>query len=177
VRFELLPVARHMWRKRGLRLFIATPGSNVRLAVCGAFRWPAGPFLFAHGDKNVVTALFLNLLKHLERRARRTGRRIVLVLDNGSAFTSRAALHAIQQGRRWLSVLWLPKYTSEQLNPIENLWGHLKDDYFSRMLTPVHSDYRQTREQFRSAAIAFLRSLRHPGALSRALRPLRTKHL
>jgi hypothetical protein len=69
VRFELLPVARHMWRKRGLRLFIATPGSNVRL------------------------------------------------------------------------------------------------------------DYRQTREQFRSAAIAFLHGLRSPGALSRALRPLRTKHL
>lgn len=176
MRFELLPVARHMWRKRGLRLLIATPGSNVRLAVCGAFRWPAGPFLFAHGDKSVVTAMFLELLKHLGRRARRTRRPIVLVLDNGSVFTSRAALRAIEQARSWLSVIWLPKYTSEQLNPIENLWGHLKDDYFSRMLSPVHSDYRQTREEFRSAVVAFLRSLRRPGALRRVLRPLSKEH-
>jgi transposase len=166
-----------MWRKRGLRLLIATPGSNVRLAVCGAFRWPAGPFLFAHGDKSVVTAQFLQLLKQLSRRAHRTGRRIVLVLDNGSVFTSRAAMRAIHEARPWLTVIWLPKYTSEQLNPIENLWGHLKDDYFSRMLSPVHSDYQQTRQQFRSAVVAFLRSLRRPGVLRRVLRPLRTKHL
>jgi transposase len=177
VRFELLPVARHMWRSRGQRLFIATPGSNVRVAVCGAFRWPAGPFLFTHGDKNVVSALFLELLRQLGQRARRTGRRIVLVLDNGSAFTSAASLRAIHEARGWLTIFWLPKYTSEQLNPIENVWGHLKSDYFSRMLTPVRPTYPQTREVFRSAVISFLRSLRCPGALRRVLRPLEAKHL
>ncbi|MBE4747166.1 hypothetical protein G4177_03125 [Corallococcus sp. ZKHCc1 1396] len=168
-------MARHMWRMRGQRLLIATPGSNVRIAVCGAYRWPAGPFLFAQRDKSVVT-LFLELLKQLRQRARRTRRRLVLVLDNGSVFTSRAALRAIQEARDWLTVRWLPKYSSEQLNPIENVWGHLKDDYFSRMLTPVHADFQRTREDFRSAVGSFLRSLQRSGALRRVLRPLRAKH-
>jgi hypothetical protein len=30
---------------------------------------------------------------------------------------------------------WLPKYTSEKLNRIEGLWRHLKEAFFSRMLT------------------------------------------
>ncbi|WP_279636848.1 hypothetical protein [Corallococcus llansteffanensis] len=29
VRFELLPVPRHMWRKQGQRLLITLPGSNT----------------------------------------------------------------------------------------------------------------------------------------------------
>jgi hypothetical protein len=96
VRFDLLLVTRAMWRRTGRRLLPHTPGKNVRVAVCGALRDPNGPFLFSHGPKSVDTDLFLALLDKLVRRARRTGRPIILVLDNGGCFTSRRASRALE---------------------------------------------------------------------------------
>jgi transposase len=147
-----------MWHRKGQRLSISTPGKNVRVAVCGAYRYPEGPFLFTHGPKSVNSALFVRLVHKLVRRAKRTGRRIVLVLDNGGAFTSNLSLAALATAAEWVRPFWLPKYTSERLNRIEGLWGHLKDDYFSRMLT-------RRRERFYAAAVKLLDRLHRRGAL------------
>jgi transposase len=164
VKFELLPTPTAMWRRRGTPLRIATPGKNRRVAVCGAFRWPDGPFRFAYGHKQVNTAVFLALLPRLATRAAHTGKRIVLVLDNGSAFTSHRSRAAIRAARSWLQVVWLPRYSSEQLNDIEALWQHLETDYFSRMLV-TDSD------TFVPAAVRFLQRLERDGALRRVLKP------
>ncbi len=115
-----------MWRRRGRRLLVHTPGKNVRVAVCGALRYPKGPFLFTHGPKSVHTDLFIALLNKLVRRARRTGKRIILVLDNGGCFTSKRSSQALHAARRWVTPIFLPKYTSETLNWIEGFWGHTK---------------------------------------------------
>jgi transposase len=164
VKFELLPTPTAMWRRRGAPLRIATPGKNRRVAVCGAFRWPDGPFRFAYGVKQVNTAVFLALLPQLAARAKDTGKRIVLVLDNGSAFTSHESRAAIHAARAWLQLVWLPPYSSEQLNDIEALWQHLETDYFSRMLVTDPNE-------FVPAAVRFLRRLEHDGALRRILKP------
>jgi hypothetical protein len=134
-RFELLPVVSSMWRRRGTRLWVPTPGKNLRVAVCGAIRFPTREFLFTHQLQSVNTALFLPLLKQLVHRARRTGRPIVLVLDNGVPFNSRLAQSALEAAIPYVRCFRMPTYTSETLNWIENFWEHLKQTYFSRMLT------------------------------------------
>jgi transposase len=164
-RFELLPVASSMWRRRGARQWVKTPGQNVRVAVCGAIRFPSRQFLFTHQPKTATTALFLPLLAQLEQRARRTGRPIVLVLDNGVPFNSRLSQAALEAASPHVRPFRLPKYTSETLNWIEGFWGHLKQTYFSRMLA-------DEREAFYPDAIRILQRLRHPERIkSLALRP------
>lgn len=163
-RFDLLPVVRHMWRRRGKRLLVPTPGKNVKVAICGAYCFPDGPFLFSHDGGSVNTALFLALLTQWVARAKRTGKRVVLVLDNGGAFTSKRSTRELEKVKAWVSVFWLPKYTSETLNRIEGVWGHLKDAFFSRMLT-------KESEAFYPAAVHLLRRLRRRRALRTALRP------
>lgn len=104
------------------------------------------------------------MLVQLGKRAKRTGKLIILVLDNGSAHTSKRSSEAIEKLSRLVKVVWLPTYTSEQLNDIEGVWGHLKQDYFSRMLV-------KNRNEFYSTAVTLLTELRHPGALRRMMKP------
>jgi transposase len=158
VRFDLLPVSRGMWHVVGKKLYVPTPGKNVRVAVCGAYRYPEGPFLSTFGSKSVTTALFIPLLQLLTRRAKRTRKRIILVLDNGSSFTSKRSRAELAARREFVRPFWIPKYTSETLNRIENLWGHLKDDYFSRMLT-------KRKDLFTREVVRFLKRLHRRGAL------------
>lgn len=127
-------------------------------------RWPDGPFLFTHGLKTVNTALFVGMLQLVEQRARRTGRRIVLVIDNGSAHTSGRSLEEIQRIKKFVRIFWLPTYTSEQLNDIEGVWSHLKEDYFSRMLV-------RDRKEFVNAVVALLGRLRRGRTLRAMLKP------
>jgi transposase len=156
VRFDLLPVVRQMWRKKGQRLLVDTPGKNERVAVCGAYRFPDGPFRFSHQPRSVNSVLFVALVRKLRARAQATGKRIVLVLDNDGAFTSKLSTQVLQAVEAWVRPFWLPKYTSEKLNPIESLWGHLKEAYFSRMLT-------KRREDFYAAVVHLLEQLSRPG--------------
>ncbi|MDC0708430.1 transposase [Stigmatella sp. ncwal1] len=89
----------------------------------------------------------------LVKRAKRTGRRIVLVLDNGGCFTRRTSRAAIEAAAPCVRVFWLPRYTSETLNWIEGFWGELKSTYFSRMLTA-------DRDSFYAQAVGLLRRVR-----------------
>jgi hypothetical protein len=139
-------------------LALPTPGKNVRVAVVGAVRYPTGDFRFAHQSKSVTSALFLALLPVLVERAKRTGRRIVLVLDNGGCFTSRVSMAAIEAAAPHVRVFWLPRYTSETLNWIEGFWEELKSTYFSRMLTA-------DRDSFYDEAVRLLRRIHRRGRL------------
>lgn len=157
-----------MWRLRGTVLYIETPGKNVKVPVCGAMRYPDGPFVYPAGPAytNVKTATFIGMLRKLAARARRHGKRMILVLDNGSAHTSTLAQDEIAAHHDVISIFWLPTYTSEQLNDIEGLWGHMKDDYFSRMLA-------RSARSFARKVVAILDRFTRPGALRRMLRPSR----
>lgn len=163
-RFDLLPVTRSMWRLRGSRLLLPTPGRNIRVGVVGALHYPDKHFLFTHQLQHVTATLVPPLLDKLVARARRTGKRIVLVIDNGRPFDTRLARAALDAARPWVRPFVLPHYTSETLSWIEGFWGHLKDTYFSRMLT-------NEREAFYPDAVRLLRRLQRSGRLrSLALR-------
>ncbi|WP_371928562.1 transposase [Myxococcus vastator] len=69
--------------------------------------------------------LFVALVRKRRARAQATGKRIVLVLDNDGAFTSKLSTQVLQEVEAWVLPFWLPKYTSETLSRIESLWGHI----------------------------------------------------
>ena len=103
------------------------------------------------------------MLRQLARHARRVRRIVVLVLDHGSAQTSRRSEAKLLSLVPQVVVLWLPPYSSEQLNDIENLWQHAKEDYFSEMLVAKGDDSPPPPSIGSSA------ELRRPGRLRRFL--------
>lgn len=121
---QLLPVLRAMWRK-GPRPRVPTPGQNAKRAVFGALDARTGALHHAVRPKKLAVH-FVAFLEQLAR-AYPTGA-VVLVLDN-------VATHDAKVVRAWLArpeharfrVLWLPKYSAHEHNPIERVWGHLKD--------------------------------------------------
>lgn len=147
-----------MWIRRGKRGCIATPGSNARIAVCGAFKWPHGPFTYSYGPRSVNTDLFIRMLRKLRHRARSTGRIIILVIDNVSAHRSKRSTIELKALSEFIDVFWLPKYSSEKLNDIENVWKHIKENYFCRMLV-------NRREDFAKQSVKLLDSFKKRGKL------------
>lgn len=75
------------------------------------------------------------LLQKLVRRARRTGRRIVVVMDQGSPHHAEALARYLENVKEQLEVFWLPHYSPE-LNLIERLWKHLKASRMANVLWP-----------------------------------------
>ena len=90
--------------------------------------------------------------------AKRSGRHIVLVLDNRVPFNSHLARTALEAALPYVRVFRLPKYASEALNWIENFWDYLKKTCFSQMLTAQ-------RVTFHPNAIRLLWRLRRSGRL------------
>jgi transposase len=121
---QLLPVVRAMWMK-GPRVRVPTPGRNAKRAFFGALDARTGAVHYLVQPKKLAVH-FVAFLDHLAR-AYPTGE-VVLVLDN-------VITHDAKVVRRWLArpeharvrVLWLPKYSAHEHNPIERVWGQLKD--------------------------------------------------
>jgi len=121
---QLLPVIRSCWMK-GRRLRVPTPGRNAKRALFGALNARTGELhhLFRPRKRAVDFVAFLEEVA----RAYPVGA-VVLVLDN-------VVTHDAQLVRRWLAqpeharfqLLWLPKYSAHEHNPIERVWGLLKD--------------------------------------------------
>lgn len=79
------------------------------------------------------------LLQKLVRRARQTGRRIVLVMDQGNPHHAKALHRDLELFKDHVEVFWLPHY-SPDLNLIERLWKHLKE---SRVANVLFRSFRQ----------------------------------
>jgi transposase len=121
---QLLPVVRAMWMK-GARVRIPTPGQNAKRVFFGALNARTGAL--AHLVRPRKRALdFVAFLDHLAQCY--PSGRIVLVLDN-------VITHDAKLVRAWLAqpeharfrLLWLPKYVAHEHNPIERVWGLVKD--------------------------------------------------
>ena len=121
---QLLPVIRACWMK-GPRWRVPTPGQNAKRAVFGALDARTGQLhhLIRSRKRAVDFVAFLETLA----RAYPVGP-VVLVLDN-------VITHDAKLVRQWLAepaharfqLLWLPKYSAHEHNPIERVWGLLKD--------------------------------------------------
>jgi transposase len=121
---QLLPVVRAMWMK-GPRVRVPTPGQNAKRAFFGALDARTGALHYAVQPKKLAVH-FVAFLDQLAR-AYPAGE-VVLVLDN-------VITHDAKVVRAWLArpeharfrMLWLPKYSAHEHNPIERVWGLLKD--------------------------------------------------
>ncbi len=123
---HLLPVLRSCWQQ-GPRLRVPTPGTNAKRAFFGALDAVSGAFHSADFDRKLAahrpkgTRAFLRQLT----AAYPVGP-LVLAMDN-------VRMHDAKLVRAWLaanprvSVLWLPRYAAHDANPVERIWGLLKD--------------------------------------------------
>jgi transposase len=123
---ETNPSLTRVWHKIGTQPTVPAAGTNRRLTCFGSVE------AFGRGRVEVLcaaqdSAAFLQYLEALEVRYLATGRRIVLVLDNGPCHTSKTSRAALRDRAAWLHVLWLAPYCPE-LNPIEREWRWLKRD-------------------------------------------------
>src|SRR3954451_13371654 len=121
---HLLPVIRACWMK-GPRLRVPTPGQNAKRALFGALDARTGRLHHPVRPRKRA-ADFVEFLDALAR-AYPTGD-VVLALDN-------VITHDAKLVRAWRArpeharfhFLWLPKYSAHEHNPIERVWGLMKD--------------------------------------------------
>ena len=116
----------------GRQLKVPTPGKNRKIAAFGAVCYGRG--LFLHHTQPRVTAWGMRwLVQRLLQRARRTGRRIVLVLDQGNPNHAKALHRDLSMAAPHIEVVWLPQYCWN-LNLIERLWKHIKGTRVANVL-------------------------------------------
>jgi transposase len=121
---HLLPLVRAMWMK-GPRVRVPTPGQNAKRTIFGALNARSGALHHLIRPRKRA-ADFVAFLERLAL-AYPSGE-VVLVLDN-------VVTHDATLVRAWLArpeharfrLLWLPKYAAHEHNPIERVWGLLKD--------------------------------------------------
>jgi transposase len=121
---QLLPLVRAMWMK-GPRIQVPTPGQNAKRTVFGALNAHTGALHHLIRPRKRAVE-FVAFLEHLAQ-VYPVGA-VVLVLDN-------VITHDAKLVRQWLArpeharfrLLWLPKYTAHEHNPIERVCGMLKD--------------------------------------------------
>ena len=126
---HLLPVLRACWQQ-GPRLRVPTPGTNAKRACFGALDPVTGAFHTADVDRKLAVH-FVAFLEQLA--AAYPAGPLVLVMDN-------VRMHDAKVVRRWLAahprvtVLWLPKYAAHDANPVERIWGLMKDEVAANRL-------------------------------------------
>lgn len=130
--FDLLPHLVRCWMPRGRQPAVPTPGKNRKVAAFGAFCFGRGLFLH-HTQSSVSAAGMRSLVQRLLRRARRTGRKIILVLDQGKPNHAHALHRDLELAKPHIEVFWLPKYCWN-LNLIERLWKHIKGSRIANVL-------------------------------------------
>jgi transposase len=121
---QLLPVIRACWMK-GPRLRVPTPGQNAKRALFGALNARTGHLHHLVRPRKRA-AQFVEFLDALAQ-AYPTGD-VIVALDTGIT-------HDAKLVRAWLArpeharfrFLWLPKDSAHEHNPIERVWGLMKD--------------------------------------------------
>jgi transposase len=120
---HLLAVVRAMWQRLGQQLRIATPGQNAKRGVFGALNLRTGQWHY-HLTERKRGVEFMAFLEAL-LVAYPLGS-VYVIVDNASIHTSRAVRRWLGEHAR-LQLLYLPTYSGHQLNPVEKVWGVLKD--------------------------------------------------
>jgi transposase len=120
---HLLAVVRAMWQRIGQQLRIATPGQNAKRGVFGALNLRTGQWHYRLTERK-RSAEFTDFLSNLLKCYPLTT--IYVIVDNASIHTSRAVREWLAQHAR-LQLVYLPTYSGHRLNPVEKVWGVLKN--------------------------------------------------
>jgi transposase len=152
--FDLLPHLARCWMPRGRQTKVPTPGKNRTVAAFGAVCYGRGLFVF-YTRPRVAAAGMRRVVRRLLRRARQTGRKVVLVLDTGTPNHAHALHRDLKAAGPHVEAFWLPKYCWNP-NLIERVWKHVKG---SRVADVLFRTYRQFVRHVEAASEDFAR---HP---------------
>ena len=119
--FKRLPVLRGMWMRCGQQKRIPAAKQNTAFALYGAFDPINGDQLTARFDRTISahTCAFLQQIADTYPQGE-----IILVWDRASFHTSQAVEDWLAEHPRFRVILLPP--SSPQMNPIEDIWRHLK---------------------------------------------------
>ena len=120
--FKQLPPLRAMWTKKGQQVRVPTPPGNDSICLYGVLELNSGDSFYAFFEKgrsDFTIAYLEQLLEHYPQRP------ILLIWDQASFHTSRMVEDWLDAHPR-ITVMLLPS-RAPQLNPIEQVWKHLKD--------------------------------------------------
>jgi len=134
---ETNPYLGRVWHRIGQQPVLPAAGTNRRLTVFGSVE-AAGRGRVEVLGARADSAGFLRYLAALDDRHAATGRRVILVLDNGSCHTSKVSKQALAERAAWLEVVPLSRYSPE-LNPKEREWRTLKRDHRSHLAADLRA--------------------------------------
>ncbi|MGH2618633.1 MAG: IS630 family transposase [Thermomicrobiales bacterium] len=124
---ETNPYLSRVWHRVGEQPTLPAAGTNRRLTIFGSVEARGRGRVELLGVRQ-DSAGFARYLAALDARHAATGRRVILVLDNGPCHTSKATRRALAERGEWLEVIPLARY-SPHLNPKEHEWRRLKGDH------------------------------------------------
>ena len=134
-------------------------GHWKRLSIAGAlaFRWDGrrSRFFFQTRPGTYKDVGLISFLRQVKRHFR--GQRVLLIWDGLAAHKSGRMQAYLVRQRRGLTVERLPGYAPE-LNPVEQVWGHLKGQELANVCAP---DLQTLHAPLRAGC----RRLRHPSTL------------
>jgi hypothetical protein len=121
------PYLSRIWHRVGEQPTLPAAGTNRRLTVFGSVE------ALGRGRIEVLqvrqdSAGFARYVAALDGRHAATGRKMLLVFDNGPCHTSMATQRVLAARADWLEVIALARY-SPHLNPKEHQWRRLKRDH------------------------------------------------
>jgi transposase len=134
------PAVRRTWAPKGETPILIHSFNWKKQSVCAAlsFRWDGrrSRLWFQTRPGSYTTESLIGFLQALRRHRRR--RKTILVWDRLPAHTSRKMRAWLRSQRRWFHVEWLPGYAPD-LNPLEALWGNVKDrELANRCASDLH---------------------------------------
>ena len=135
--------------RRGQQRRIPSPGHNRKQPAFGWFNYASGEHRHhlpktrkGYSGKNSTE--FLVVVMNLVERARRTGRRVILVLDNGPIHKAKRVQRVLENPaiRSLLQVVWLPKYCPDLMFQ-ERVWKHVKECGIANVLFTDRNQLRR----------------------------------
>lgn len=125
------PPLRAAWALRGHQAQVPITGNKSKRVIFGAINHKTGSLTVMKArwwNQDTYQAFLRKLRGHWR------GWRIIVFLDKGTPHTakrSRALAHSLSIEERWLPT------ACPELNPVEGLWRHLKQEVLANSVTPV----------------------------------------
>jgi transposase len=127
------------WGKRGETPVVSSSGARFSLSLISAVT-AKGQMNFMIREGGVNSKVFIEFLKRMLVGAKK---RIFLILDRGSAHTSKMTKAFVEKLRGRLRIFYLPPY-SPDLNPDELVWNHLKNHTVGKMVVMDKKGFKRT---------------------------------
>ena len=129
--FTQIPPLRAMWAPIGEQACVPITGEhNKRIMLTGVLNLKTGTYV-QYFSESYTQETFQTILRHIRWRWR--GWHIVLFLDRISAQRAKASRRLA--GQLGIELRWLPTACPE-LNPVDHLWRHLKQDVLANEPLP-----------------------------------------